>query len=288
MSELTTEPTIDPRDELASLAAELRNHVLWMRDSGVKLVTRPGAPPPPMVAARSGEPAGRARPAFLDANAARPRPAPPPAPRPVTAAPIPAEARPAAPTADERALRLKQIRDELGDCRRCPLSATRRSLVFGEGNPNAELVFLGDAPGEEEDRTGLPFTGPAGDLLTKMIEAMGFTRADVYLCHLVKCRPAGEHPQAAELEHCRPFVEQQLRAIRPKVVVALGAVAVRSLLRTEGNVAALRGTWQRWEGIDVMPTFHPGRLLRVPADKRPAWEDLKLVLARLGRDAARK
>lgn len=156
--------------------------------------------------------------------------------------------------------------------------------MYGQGNPNAELVFVGEGPGEEEDLSGLAFVGRAGELLTRMIAAMGYTREQVYICNIVKCRPPrNRRPEPDEIEQCRPFVERQLEAIRPRAIVALGATAAQSLLRTNTGITHLRNRWADWNGIPVMPTFHPSYLLRAPGEKGKTWEDLKLVMARLGK-----
>lgn len=179
--------------------------------------------------------------------------------------------------------RLRVIRAELGVCRRCKLCEPRNTIVYGQGSARAQVMFVGEAPGEEEDLSGVPFVGRAGQLLTRMIEGMGLTRDEVYVTTLVKCRPPDDRRvEPDEVAACRPFVEQQLRAVQPKVIVALGAAAAQTLLGTSESIVNLRHKWGKWEGIDVMPTFHPAYLLKVPAQKRPAWEDLKLVMARLG------
>ncbi len=179
---------------------------------------------------------------------------------------------------------LDAIRRELGDCQRCKLCSTRKNIVFGSGNPRAELVFVGEGPGENEDLQGVPFVGAAGELLTKMIEAMGFRRDEVYICNVVKCRPPGNrNPEPDEIESCEPFLRAQLAAIRPKVVVALGKFAAQTLLRDSTPITRLRGNWRTYEGIQLMPTFHPAYLLRSPAEKRKAWEDLQQVMKALGK-----
>lgn len=191
--------------------------------------------------------------------------------------------------AASHAASLKLIRDDLGDCKRCGLCTTRTNIVFGQGNPDAEILFLGEAPGEDEDRSGLAFVGKAGQLLTKMIEAMGFTREQVFICNINKCRPPGNRkPEPPEVEACRPFVERQIRVIKPKVIVALGATATHSLLRVETPISRLRNQWTDWEGIPVMPTFHPSYLLRSPGEKSKAWDDLKLVLTKIGREVPKR
>ncbi|MBI5895047.1 MAG: uracil-DNA glycosylase [Desulfobacterales bacterium] len=178
--------------------------------------------------------------------------------------------------------RLEDIRDDLGDCRRCALAGGRTHLVFGEGDPRAELVFVGEGPGFEEDRGGRPFVGPAGQLLTRIIEAMHLSREQVYICNVVKCRPPeNRNPLPEEIGACRPFLERQLSAIRPKAICVLGAVAAHTLLETEAPISHLRGRFHDYHGIKVMPTFHPSYLLRNPEQKRVVWEDVKKIMALL-------
>jgi DNA polymerase len=179
---------------------------------------------------------------------------------------------------------LAQIREELGACTRCKLHATRQEIVFGVGAEDAPLVFVGEGPGAEEDRTGEPFVGAAGQLLDKMIEAMGWSRATVYIANVVKCRPPGNrNPQPDEVAACRPFLEAQLRATAPRVIVALGRPAASALLGRDAPISALRGVFHDRGGVRVMPTFHPAYLLREPDRKRDVWADLKLVMAELER-----
>lgn len=179
---------------------------------------------------------------------------------------------------------LAQIRAELGDCTRCKLASTRRSIVFGVGADDAPLMFVGEAPGEQEDRRGEPFVGPAGELLDKMIEAMGWTRQTVYITNILQCRPPGNRdPQPDEVAACLPFLHAKIRAVAPRIVVALGRPAANTLLGRDAPISALRGTFHPWNGLKIMPTFHPAYLLREPAKKREAWEDLKLVMAELAR-----
>jgi DNA polymerase len=183
---------------------------------------------------------------------------------------------------------LAGIRERLGDCARCKLSGGRTNLVFGVGDPAAELVFVGEGPGEDEDRQGEPFVGRAGQLLTKMIEAMGFRREDVYIANVVKCRPPGNrNPEPDEIEACEPFLRAQLEAIRPRVIVALGKFAAQTLLRDTSPISRLRGRWLEYEKIRLMPTFHPAYLLRSPNEKAKAWEDLQLVMKELGKPAGK-
>jgi DNA polymerase len=185
-------------------------------------------------------------------------------------------------TAEEQACEtLEDIRRELGDCRRCKLWKTRTNLVFGEGNPKAHLMFVGEAPGADEDATGRPFVGRAGQLLTKMIEAIGMKREEVYIANVVKSRPPDNRPpEKDEIEACSPFVFRQIASIRPRLIVTLGNPATQELLRTRTGISRLRGEFQDYPhmpGIKVLPTFHPAYLLRSPDKKREAWEDLKRV-----------
>jgi DNA polymerase len=178
---------------------------------------------------------------------------------------------------------LEDIRRDLGDCRRCKLASTRTNIVFGEGDPKAELMFVGEGPGADEDATGRPFVGRAGQLLTKMIEAIDLKREDVYIANVVKSRPPGNRaPEADEVKACIPFLFRQIAAIRPKLIVALGNPAMQALLDTKIGITKMRGQLQdypRVSGIKVLPTFHPAYLLRSPDKKREAWEDLKKVRA---------
>lgn len=177
---------------------------------------------------------------------------------------------------------LDDVRRELGDCKRCPLHRTRRNLVFGEGSPTARLVFIGEAPGGDEDLQGRPFVGRAGRLLTKIIEAMGFAREDVYICNILKCRPPeNRNPRQEEMETCEPFLQMQLEAIRPKVICALGSVAARRILQTEAPITAIRGKFFDVRGVPVMPTYHPAFLLRNPDAKKQVWEDVQLIMKML-------
>jgi uracil-DNA glycosylase len=178
---------------------------------------------------------------------------------------------------------LEDIRRDLGDCKRCKLFSTRTNIVFGEGSPEAELMFVGEGPGADEDATGRPFVGRAGQLLTKMIEAIDLKREDVYIANVVKSRPPGNRaPESDEVKACIPFLFRQIAAIRPKLIVALGNPAMQALLDTKIGITKMRGNFQdypRIPEIKVLPTFHPAYLLRSPDKKREAWEDLKKVRA---------
>lgn len=191
-----------------------------------------------------------------------------------------------------RAERLRVLADEvIGNCTRCKLHRGRNKLVFGTGSPDASVVFVGEGPGADEDRVGEPFVGAAGQLLTKMIEAMGLRRDDVYICNVVKCRPPNNRdPEPDEVDACEGFLREQLAIVRPKVIVGLGRHACHTLLRTQTPISRLRGQWHSYDGVDFMPTFHPSYLLREDRDptkarKREAWSDLKLVMQRLGMPA---
>lgn len=184
-----------------------------------------------------------------------------------------------------RLLTLTEIRDELGDCTRCKLHHQgRKQIVFGVGNPGADLMFVGEAPGADEDIQGIPFVGRAGQLLTKMIEAMGFTRDDVYIANVIKCRPPqNRNPEPDEVASCEPFLFKQIDAIQPKVIVALGSFAAKALLKTQDPISRLRGRVYDYHDAKLIPTFHPSFLLRSPDQKKYAWEDLKRALAEMGR-----
>ena len=181
---------------------------------------------------------------------------------------------------------LAAIREDLGDCTRCKLHTQgRKQIVFGVGNSTADVMFVGEAPGADEDLQGVPFVGRAGQLLTKMIEAMGFTRNDVYIANVLKCRPPGNrNPEPDEIASCEPFLFRQLASVEPKVVIALGAFAARTLLKTDEPISRLRGRVFDYRGAKLIPTFHPSFLLRSPGYKREAWEDLKKALSILGRE----
>ena len=178
---------------------------------------------------------------------------------------------------------LEQVREDLGDCRRCKLSKGRKTIVFGSGNPKAELLFVGEGPGADEDEQGLPFVGRAGQLLTQMIEkGLKIPRPDVYICNIIKCRPPeNRKPEKDEVAACRQFVERQIDAVRPRVIVVLGATAVETLLGKNQSMGSLRGKWHEFHGIPLMVTYHPAFLLRDPNRKPEAWADLKRVLALL-------
>jgi DNA polymerase len=177
------------------------------------------------------------------------------------------------------------VRTALGDCTRCGLCEGRAQIVFGDGNPEADLMFIGEGPGAEEDRRGLPFVGRAGELLTQMIEkGLGIPRSSVYICNIVKCRPPQNRtPLADEATTCRPFLDGQISAVRPRVIVALGKPAASLLLGRDVAITRVRGTWHEYRGVPLMPTFHPAFILRqyTPQNRRLVWDDLKAALDRI-------
>jgi len=174
---------------------------------------------------------------------------------------------------------LKEVREELGDCRRCKLFRGRSHLVFGEGSPQARLMFVGEGPGEEEDLQGRPFVGQAGGLLNRILAKMGLVREEVYIANIVKCRPPrNRDPQPDEIAACLPFLDKQIQSIRPRVMVILGKVAAQALLGVNTPITKMRGNWQKYQGIRVMPTFHPSYLLRFPKERQKTWEDMQQVL----------
>ncbi len=181
---------------------------------------------------------------------------------------------------------LEEIAAHVSTCRNCPLSAGRINTVPGEGNANApDILFIGEGPGVDEDAQGRPFIGPAGQLLTKMIEAMGYHREEVFITNIVKCSPPNNRaPLPEEMEACLPYLRQQIELIRPKVIVGMGATAIKGLLGKTAGITRLRGTWQEYEGIRLMPTFHPTHLLRDPSKKKEVWQDLQQVLKVLGKE----
>lgn len=254
---------MSPEDELLGLVRQLREHVSWLERGGVFGLPlgaeAAAAPVVASVALARGPAAG----ALAGAAAVPP------------------------PGGGRRALEM--VRADLGECTRCKLHRGRTNIVFGVGNPQADLVFVGEAPGGDEDRTGEPFVGAAGQLLTKMIAAMGYGRADVYICNIIKCRPPGNrNPEPDEIAACEPFLKRQLAAIGPRMIICLGKFAAQCLLRSEAPISRLRGRFHAYEGIPLMPTFHPAYLLRNPSAKREVWADLKLVITELERLGIRR
>ena len=307
--------TPDPRQELAELAAAVRAYVEWQADTGAAgLPITMGDPrrvpqAPPVQLPRWGSPDPRRR-SCLRSRYRRGRllpyrPPPPPrrrsaagydgrpeGPHPPGPGPDRCDAGPRRPPtravevgADERRTRLALIAEEVRSCTKCVLHEKRRQTVFSRGDPFAELVFIGEGPGADEDAQGAPFVGAAGQLLDRMIAAMGYQRDDVYVANIVKCRPPNNRkPEPAEMATCMPYLVQQLGLVKPKVIVALGATAVQGLCGSSEGITRLRGKWKLYKGsIPVMPTFHPAYLLRQPAAKREVWLDLQEVMKHLGK-----
>jgi DNA polymerase len=175
---------------------------------------------------------------------------------------------------------LKKVCQEIANCQLCPLGKTRQNLVFGDGNPHAQIVFVGEAPGADEDEQGLPFVGRAGQLLTDIIvKGMKLARKDVYICNILKCRPPGNrNPLPDEISKCEPFLKKQLQIISPKIICALGSFAAKNLLNTDIPISVLRGRFHSYEGIKLMPTYHPAYLLRNPSAKKQVWEDVQMIM----------
>jgi len=190
------------------------------------------------------------------------------------------------PVIQDKPAGLKAIREDIGDCTRCRLCKGRTNIVFGVGNVNADLMFVGEGPGADEDEQGEPFVGRAGQLLNNMISAMGLKRSDVYIANVVKCRPPGNRtPETDECNTCFPFLDRQIEVIRPKVIVALGAVAAKNLLAMNDSMARLRGRWYDYKSARLAVTYHPAYLLRDPRQKKEAWKDLQMVMKYLGLQA---
>jgi DNA polymerase len=197
------------------------------------------------------------------------------------------QSSPASPVEDSEARTLlEELRAIAVVCVKCKLSKSRKQVVYGVGNPNADLMFIGEAPGHDEDVKGEPFVGRAGQLLTDIIKAMKLTRDDVYIANVIKCRPPeNRNPEPDELEACRPYIRRQVEIIQPKVIVTLGKFALQSLTEKAYGISAVRGKWLEYEGVRVMPTYHPAYLLRTPSAKKEVWADMKLVMAELGMEA---
>ena len=257
-----------PRDERAYTLAAIRESLRDLVADGIDFVPRPPR--------TKGAAAGAAQPA----PAAPARPVPGFRPR-VAALAAPTHVGDAA--AAKQVL-LDAVRAEIGDCRRCTLCEKRKQIVFGEGSADARVVFVGEGPGEEEDKSGRPFVGRAGELLTKMIEAVGWRREDVYICNIVKCRPPGNRdPLPEEVSTCEPFLHAQLRAIAPAAIVTLGKPAISALLGRVVPITKIRGRWLEWQGVQVMPTYHPAYLLRnyTRETRQAVWDDLRAVRERV-------
>ncbi len=245
---------VSDSDELAALTTTLRRHLQRRERAGIRTLARgkpPAVKPPP--AEESNLLRGTPNDFFAD-----------------NSAPLQAKS-------------LEELRAAIGDCQRCKLCSGRTNLVFGVGNPNAQLMFVGEGPGRDEDLQGEPFVGRAGQLLTDIItKGMGLKRDDVYIANVVKCRPPeNRNPEPDEVAACEPFLKKQIDLIRPKIIVGLGKFAVQTLLQSKVPITKVRGNWHSYHGIKFMPTFHPAYLLRNPADKKLVWEDIKKVIKEL-------
>ena len=245
-------------DELASLIVSLRRHLQRQQRMGIRFVSRPEV--------RAMMPAATDIKAPVTDNAQRM----------------------STHSYGGEVSTLEQLRDDIGDCRRCKLHSGRTHVVFGVGNPNAKLMFVGEGPGRDEDLKGEPFVGRAGQLLTDIItKGMGLSREDVYIANVVKCRPPqNRNPEPDEVASCEPFLKKQIELIRPEIIVALGKFAVQALLQSKVPITRLRGNWHTYMGIKLMPTFHPAYLLRNPADKKLVWEDIKKVMKEMQSEKA--
>ncbi len=245
---------VSDSDELAALTTTLRRHLQRRERAGIRTLAKskpPAVKPPP--AEESSLLRGMPNDFFAD-----------------NSAPLQAKS-------------LEELRAAIGDCQRCKLCSGRTNLVFGVGNPNAQLMFVGEGPGRDEDLQGEPFVGRAGQLLTDIItKGMGLKRDDVYIANVVKCRPPeNRNPEPDEVAACEPFLKKQIDLIRPKIIVGLGKFAVQTLLQSKVPITKVRGNWHSYHGIKLMPTFHPAYLLRNPADKKLVWEDIKKVIKEL-------
>jgi DNA polymerase len=277
----------------ATLEEKFRNRLSFYQDIGIELFYRDRFPQQPApVGAHRAAPQVRTI-STEEPTLPKPLQKPQPAKPSVASPPVVASKLNVLPRSSDVSLfdsmnkipgdSLPKILAEIGDCTRCKLHRGRTKLVFGDGNPKADLVFVGEGPGRDEDLQGLPFVGRAGKLLTQMIEAMGLQRTDVYICNVVKCRPPENRaPEKDEVETCSPFLLRQIDAIAPKVIVCLGGVAAQTLLETNRGISHFRGEWLEFRGRKLMATYHPAYLLRNPSAKGEVWKDLQKVMAVLG------
>ncbi|MEO8605652.1 MAG: uracil-DNA glycosylase [bacterium] len=271
----------DPAGELRRVLQGLRTQLEWQQACGVDWLPSTADAGGMKAASRPAAPQAAASQASGTRSAAKPAAA---APR---TAGLPSASQAAAASSDSdlaETTTLDALRAHIGDCTRCKLSGGRTNLVYGVGSPNADLMFVGEGPGHDEDLKGEPFVGRAGQLLTEIItKGMKLQRADVYIANVVKCRPPNNrNPESDEIATCMPFLQRQIDIIAPRVIVALGTFAAQTLLGVKTPITRMRGTWHDYRSIKVMPTFHPAYLLRTPGDKRLVWEDIKQVMAELG------
>jgi DNA polymerase len=274
-------PTTPP--DRATILASMRDYVEQIREEGLEGLSSTAAA---VASQKSSASPSRATIAATPA----------PSPSPSVAAPATDASKTPMPTeltylypGLEKAGDLAALREFIGDCTRCKLAPMRTNLVFGVGDPQADLMFIGEAPGADEDLRGEPFVGRAGQLLTDIIErGMGMTRAEVYICNVIKCRPPeNRNPEGDEVAACEPFLFRQIDLVRPRVIVGLGTFAVQAVLKIKTPISKLRGNWHEVRGIKMMPTFHPAYLLRNPGDKRLVWSDIQQVMKELGRPIPR-
>ncbi len=250
------------------LEKQILEHLKLYRDLGVRWVRASEKPKQKAAARTQRRPDPVARPVS--------------GPVPKTTEPAKAEVRPAQPAAQPDKF-FDAIRVDLTDCKRCKLWSTRKNIVFGSGNPHADLMFVGEAPGADEDEQGLPFVGRAGQLLTKIIESVGLQRSDVFICNILKCRPPGNrNPESEEIAACEQFLFRQIEAVKPKIICALGTFGAQTLLRTTEPIGRLRGRMLEYRGVKLIATYHPAYLLRNPMEKRKVWEDMLVIKKHLG------
>ena len=269
--------TSSPPDR-ATFLASLRDYIEQLREEGIEGL--PGTAPMPRTPSTTVAVRRRSAPAAASVAVAPAPAAPAAGAAPSTAAPELFYLYPGL----DRAADLGELREFIGDCQRCKLAPLRTHLVFGVGNPEADLMFVGEAPGADEDARGEPFVGRAGQLLTDIIErGMGLRRADVYICNVIKCRPPdNRNPEPDEVAACEPFLMRQIDLVQPRAIVALGTFAVQALLKVKTPISRLRGNWHEIRGVKLMPTFHPAYLLRSPGEKRWVWQDIQEVMKLLG------
>lgn len=268
---MSRDPTLPEHRRL--VLDSIRDYLGQLAEEGLE-----GLPAPTPIRADAKRTASAASPLAVDGATTRAAATSPPRP-----APAPVELLSRYPGLEKTAT-LEELSAFIGDCKRCKLAPLRTHLVFGVGNPNADLMFVGEAPGADEDARGEPFVGRAGQLLTDIIErGMGLSRADVYICNVIKCRPPdNRNPEPDEVVACEPFLMRQIDLVRPRAIVALGSFAVQALLKVKTPISRLRGNWQEVRGVKLMPTFHPAYLLRSPGEKRLVWQDIQEVMKVLG------
>jgi uracil-DNA glycosylase family 4 len=269
----------EPRNELAVIVEQTVDYLNWLKDEGLSHVEVSrkfsGIADKPQTTQHAASTTGKLN---EDKQVSR-KPQKPVSPQVDELSQVSV-----APPKENTAPKLAVISAEISHCTKCGLHKTRTNTVPGQGNNSPEIMFVGEAPGADEDAQGLAFVGAAGQLLTKMIEAMGLSRDEVFIANILKCRPPdNRRPTPEEMQTCIPYLKEQIKTLKPRVIVALGATAVHGLLAVDTGISKLRGQWHKFEGIDVMPTFHPAYLLRNPTTKREAWEDLKSVLRHVGK-----